>query len=116
MPTTLNAAADSPETRANVLPVLFVLDPNSSALDGLVSDLSRRFGNDYEVRATTSPEEALTALTDLAAEQSPVALLLVADTTSDAFLARAHQLHPHAKRVLLVDRDYSARSPVTTRS
>ena len=28
------------------------------------------------------------------------------------FLARAHELHPLAKRVLLVDRDYSARSPV----
>ena len=28
------------------------------------------------------------------------------------FLARAHELHPAAKRVLLVERDYSARSPV----
>ena len=28
------------------------------------------------------------------------------------FLARAHELHPLAKRVLLVERDYSARSPV----
>ena len=28
------------------------------------------------------------------------------------FLARARELHPLAKRVLLVERDYSARSPV----
>ena len=28
------------------------------------------------------------------------------------FLARAHRLHPQAKRVLLVERDYSVRSPV----
>ena len=28
------------------------------------------------------------------------------------FLARAHDMHPLAKRVLLVERDYSARSPV----
>ena len=28
------------------------------------------------------------------------------------FLARAHAMHPLAKRVLLVERDYSARSPV----
>ena len=28
------------------------------------------------------------------------------------FLARAHEMHPLAKRVLLVERDYSARSPV----
>ena len=50
-------------------------------------------------------------LAELAAEQRPVALLLVDDTASEAFLARAHELHPHAKRVLLVDRDYSSTSP-----
>ena len=111
MPTMLDAAAHSPEARAHVLPVMFVVDDNSSALEWLESDLSRRFGNDFAVRGTTSPEEALRTLTELAAEQWPVALLLVADTASEAFLARAHELHPHAKRVLLVDRDYSATSP-----
>ena len=111
MPSMLDAAADWPEARANVLPVMFVVDHNSNALDWLVSDLSRRFGNDFAVTGTTSPEEALRTLTELAAEQWPVALLLVADTASEAFLARAHELHPHAKRVLLVDRDYSATSP-----
>ena len=46
----------------------------------------------------------------MAAANEPVALLLVDDAASD-FLARAHELHPRAKRVLLVDRDYSSTSP-----
>src|SRR5436309_14422081 len=39
-----------------------------------------------------------------------VALLLDEDATS-VFLTQAHELHPGAKRVLLVDRDYSSTSP-----
>ena len=111
MRTILEPSAHSPDDRANVLPVLLVVDHNPGALDVLLSDLSRRFGNDFAVRGTTSPEEALTALSELAARRWPLALLLVDDRASEAFLARAHELHPHAKRVLLVDRDYSATSP-----
>ena len=76
----------------------------------MLSDLSRRFGNDFTVRGETSPEAALAALQEMAAANEPVALLLVDDAASD-FLARAHELHPRAKRVLLVDRDYSSTSP-----
>jgi thioredoxin reductase (NADPH) len=47
----------------------------------------------------------------MAVAEKPVALLLVDDAAAD-FLARAHELHPRAKRVLLVDRDYSSTSPV----
>jgi hypothetical protein len=39
-----------------------------------------------------------------------VALLLV-DATAVDLLVRAHQMHPRAKRVLLVDRDYTSTSP-----
>src|SRR2546421_5472370 len=92
------------------LPVLFVIDDAPSSLDVLLSDLSRRFGNDFVLRGDTSPEAALAALQEMAAASEPVALLLVDDATPD-FLARAHELHPGAKRVLLVDRDYSSTSP-----
>ncbi len=92
------------------LPVLFVVDHDANSLDVLLSDLSRRFGNDFTVRGETSPEAALAALREMAATNEPVALLLVDDAASD-FLARAHELHPRAKRVLLVDRDYSSTSP-----
>jgi thioredoxin reductase (NADPH) len=93
-----------------VLPVLFVVDHDPNSLDVLLSDLSRRFGNDFTVKGETSPEAALAALQEMAAANEPVALLLVDDAASD-FLARAHELHPRAKRVLLVDRDYSSTSP-----
>ncbi len=91
-------------------PVLFVLDHDPTSLDVLLSDLARRFGNDFTVRGDTSPETALCALQQMAAANEPVALLMVNDDAMD-FLARAHELHRRAKRVLLVDRDYSSTSP-----
>jgi thioredoxin reductase (NADPH) len=93
-----------------VLPVLFVVDREPKSLDAVLSDLSRRFGNDFAVRGESSSEVALATLQAMAAAHEPVALLLVDDAASD-FLARAHELHPQAKRVLLVDRDYSSTSP-----
>jgi hypothetical protein len=62
------------------------------------------------VTGDTSPEPALRTLRQMAAANEPVALLLVNEAALD-FLARAHELHPRAKRVLLVDRDYSSTSP-----
>src|SRR5215471_9618701 len=91
-------------------PVLFVLDEDRSALDTLLSDLERRFGNDFTVTGDSSPETALAALEAMASANELVALLLVEDKASE-FLTRAHELHPQAKRVLLVDRDYSSSSP-----
>jgi thioredoxin reductase (NADPH) len=92
------------------LPVLFVVDHDRTALDALVADLVRRFGNDFTVRGETSPPAALRILRELAAANEPVAVLLVDDGASDV-LARGHELHPSAKRVLLVDRDYTSTSP-----
>src|SRR5947209_6611037 len=96
--------------RSVVLPVLFVVDHDASSLEVLLSDLSRRFGNDFSVRGETSRNAAIAALQEMAAASEPVALLLVDDAAPE-FLARAHELHPGAKRVLLVDRDYSSTSP-----
>src|SRR5947209_531863 len=96
--------------RSGMLPVVFVVDPDPNALKALLSDLSRRFGGDFTVRGKTSPEAALAVLQELADTNRPVALLLVDDAAAE-FLALAHALHPGAKRVLLVDRDYSSTSP-----
>jgi thioredoxin reductase (NADPH) len=92
------------------LPVLFAVERDLSALEVLVSDLSRRFGNDFSVCGDPSPADALATLEAMAAAGQSVALLLV-DAAESGFLARAHKLHPRAKRVLLVERDYSTTSP-----
>lgn len=96
--------------QADVAPVLFVIEHDSVSLEVLVSDLSRRFGKDFAVRGASAAETALAALGQLAVREHPVALLLAAAGALDT-LSRAHRLHPSAKRVLLVDRDYSSTSP-----
>ena len=98
-------------TTSSTLPAVFVVDRDPGSLAVIVSALVRRYGNDYAVHGETSPEASLAALRQKASEQAPVAMLLVGDADAD-LLARAHEMHPHAKRVLLIDRDYSTNSPV----
>ena len=97
-------------------PVLFVIDDDVGVVRALQDDLGRRFGEDFRVIGESSAAAGLAMLRKLAGEQEPVALLIVDHDLSEmpgvGFLARAHKLHPLAKRVLLVERDYSARSPV----
>lgn len=98
------------QTTRATSPALFVLDRDPHSLGALLSDLSRRFGNDFSVAGESSPEAALAALRRMAAAGEQVALLLVDDSATE-FLAAAHDIHPSAKRVLVVDRDYSSTSP-----
>ena len=91
-------------------PVVFVADHDPGSLRVLLADLTRRFGRAFTVKGVGSPEAALTAVRELAQAEVPVALLLMDDDCLD-ILAEAHELHPDAKRVLLVDRDYSSTSP-----
>ena len=97
-------------------PVLFVLDDDAGVVRALRDDLGRRFGEDFRVIGESSPAAGLATLRGLARGGDPVALLIVDHNMSEMpgveFLARAHEMHPQAKRVLLVERDYSARSPV----
>jgi thioredoxin reductase (NADPH) len=97
-------------------PVLFALDDDAGVVRALRGDLSRRFGRDFRVLGESSAAAGLATLNQLARNSDPVALLIVdhhmAEMPGLQFLAHAHELHPSAKRVLLVERDYSARSPV----
>jgi thioredoxin reductase (NADPH) len=52
----------------------------------------------------------MSALRSAAEAGEQVAVMLVPDADED-LLADAHELHPRAKRVLLVDRDYSSTAP-----
>src|SRR5215467_1813741 len=97
-------------------PVLFVLDDNAGVVRALRDDLDRRFGEDFRVIGESSAAAGLATLRGLARSGDQVALLIVDHNLSEMpgteFLAHAHEMHPQAKRVLLVERDYSARSPV----
>ena len=97
-------------------PVLFVIDDDAGVVQALRDDLSRRFGEDFRVIGESSAAAGLAALRRLADEDRQVALLIAGHGMSEVpeteFLARAHQMHPLAKRVLLIERDYSARSPI----
>jgi thioredoxin reductase (NADPH) len=84
-------------------PTLVVVTDDPGTLTAATQALERRFGADYQVVAADAPAAALTALGQ-AGEQ--VALLLAGQwlegMTGIEFLCRAHELHPAAKRVLLI--------------
>lgn len=88
-------------------PVLFALDDDSPQLAAVAQELYRRYGADYEVVCESSVDAGLAALEAVEARGGQVAVMLV-DTwlpgvTGVEFLARAHRLHPHAQRILLLD-------------
>ncbi len=83
-------------------PVLFVIDDDAGVMRTLQDDLGRRFGGDFRVIAESSAAAGLVMLRELAGQHEPVALLIVdRDMTEMAgvgFLARAHVMHPLARR------------------
>ena len=89
-------------------PIFFLVNDQDQALRELAGALDRRFGADYQILSERSPDTALTALAQLAASSETVALLIAAPHMAGLdgvdFLTRAHQLHPGAKRVLLIGR------------
>ena len=97
-------------------PIIFVIDDDAGVVHALRGDLSRRFSQDFAVIGESSAVTGLATLRELADDHQTVALLIVDHNMTEMpgtdFLAQAHQLHPQAKRVLLVERDYSVRSPV----
>jgi thioredoxin reductase (NADPH) len=117
----MNAGWASPsentaERKPGARPVLFLIDDDPGVVQALQDDLSRRFGEDFQVIGESSAASALAVLRRLSDEHQQVALLIadhgMSEMPGTEFLARAHEMHPLAKRVLLVERDYSARSPI----
>lgn len=97
-------------TTASTRPAVVVVDSDPGSLAVMVETLERRFGNDYVIHGLTSAETALETLQHWASTQEPVAMVVAGQVDAD-LLARVHELHPYAKRVLLVDRDYTRNSP-----
>ena len=88
-------------------PVLLAIDDDSDSLGVVEAELRERYSRDYTVLCERSPEDALRTLEKLAADGEDVALVLAAQwlsgTTGGDLLGRVHQLHPHAKRGLLIE-------------
>jgi thioredoxin reductase (NADPH) len=89
-------------------PILLVVNDQERVLQALAGDLGVRFGSDHDIIAERSPTEALTTLEQLRARSAEVAIVIAAQQMEEmagvGFLGRAHELHPSAKRVLLVGR------------
>src|SRR5690606_8704129 len=104
-----------PPTSMNA-PILFIAAHEPAVLGALRADLARRFGNDCRIHSARTPAEGLAALRALAEIEAPVALLIadhrMPGMNGVEFLVEAHALDPQAKRVLLVERDYTAANPI----
>jgi thioredoxin reductase (NADPH) len=99
-------------------PILFLVAQDSTLLEALEADLARRFGNDCRILCETTPARGLAALKELAADSQPIALLIadqrMPEMSGIDFLVQAHALVPAAKRILLVERDYTQANPSVT--
>ena len=97
-------------------PILFLVADDPGVLEALSADLSRRFGSDCRILHEASPAAGLSALGQLAGRSEPVALVIadqrMRGTTGVEFLSAAHRLLPSAKRILLVERDYTTANPI----
>jgi len=87
-------------------PVLVVVDDDSDVLAALQAALARRYGADYQILAERSPEAALQTLVRLRQDDVAVAVIIadqwLPHMTGLDLLAQARQLHPAARRLLLV--------------
>jgi thioredoxin reductase (NADPH) len=85
---------------------LVAVDEDPAVLDGVEAQLVSRYASDYRIECLRNPNEALRTLTRLRDAGVDVALVLVGQSlpgaASGELLDRVRQLHPHAKRALLV--------------
>jgi thioredoxin reductase (NADPH) len=89
------------------LPVLLAADDDPDGLARLRTELERRYAGDYRIECCGSGTDALDALEGLRGEDARVALVLadqwMPGLTGAELLCRAAQLHPAARRALLID-------------
>ena len=89
------------------LPVLLAVDDDPDKRQAVETELRERYSRDYTVLCDESCAAALRTLERLRSEDVPVALVLsgqwLSGMTGAELLGRVHQLHPHAKRGLLIE-------------
>jgi thioredoxin reductase (NADPH) len=85
-------------------PLILAVDDEPAALTRITSEL-QRYSRDYRVVCGPSAESALRQLRSMRDEGEQVAIVLAAKSPrleGEALLAEVHDLHPHAKRGLLI--------------
>jgi thioredoxin reductase (NADPH) len=87
-------------------PVLLAVDADADSRYRIEHELSQRYGRDYHIVCAGSAEAGLRTLHALKAAGEEVAIVLadqwLPGMTGTAFLTQAQQLHPTAKRALLM--------------
>jgi thioredoxin reductase (NADPH) len=87
-------------------PVILVVDADPGGLAGLERELLDRYARHYDVVCTASAAEARHRLAHFRESGNEVAVVLAGQeldaTSGGELLAEVRQLHPHAKRALLV--------------
>lgn len=91
------------------LPVVLAVEKSPDALSVVETQLTQRYVHDYRVICLGDPDAALLTLAELSHAGEEVALVLAGMSQTDAdhsgLLERVRELHPHAKRALLVPLD-----------
>jgi thioredoxin reductase (NADPH) len=107
---------DAASTGVN--PSLHLLHGDEGVRADLERDLRRRYGADFDVHAHGSAEDMLAALRGAAQEGGRVAVVFCDESPeggSADLLAAVHELHPLARRVLLVGRgEWSKQHPAVS--
>src|SRR6185503_10995225 len=90
-------------------PAILAIDDDPLALDRVLDELRRRYSRDYDVLGDISADAALATIERLADGRQQLALVLADQwlrephVTGETVLGRTRELHPGAKRALLVD-------------
>src|SRR3954451_2049131 len=88
-------------------PVLVAIDDEPAALARIEHELHRRYGSDYRVVGERSADRALDRLAEMRVDGDEVAVVLadqwMPGLTGTEVLRRVRELHPQAKRGLLID-------------
>ena len=103
---TMRGMATGTQDRADERPVILAVDDDPDVIGLIGEELTKRYGHDYRVVAVRAASTALAELESMCQACDRVALVLadqwLPDGTGSELLARAHELHPHAKRALLI--------------
>jgi thioredoxin reductase (NADPH) len=94
---------------------VLVVDDQEFIANALAGDLRARFGSDYRIATAATAEAALEVVAAIDDAGGELAVVLADGELPGMpgleLLARVHERFPHAKRVLLVERNYRATSP-----